>query len=100
DLIEKRKEAVNAKSAVAVSVGPAAGAKKKLSYTEQREFDGLEGRIAEAEERLAAKQRESALPEVVTDHVRVQVVFEELGRMEAEVEALYARWAELEAKVS
>jgi len=39
------------------------------------------------------------LPEVVTDHVRVQVVFEELERLEAEVEALYARWAELDAKV-
>ncbi|MFN8939243.1 MAG: ABC-F family ATP-binding cassette domain-containing protein [Acidobacteriota bacterium] len=98
DLIEKRKEAVKAKSAAAVSTGPA-GAKKKLSYTEQREFDGLEARIAEAEERLAAKQKESGLPEVVTDHVRVQVVFEELERLEAEVEALYARWAELDAKV-
>ncbi|MFN9299697.1 MAG: ATP-binding cassette domain-containing protein, partial [Acidobacteriota bacterium] len=98
DLIEKRKEAVKAKSAAAVSTGPA-GAKKKLSYTEQREFDGLEARIAEAEERLAAKQKESGLPEVVTDHVRVQVVFEELERLEAEVEALSARWAELDAKV-
>jgi ABC transport system ATP-binding/permease protein len=73
--------------------------KKKLSYLEQREWDAMEGQIMEAEESLAAAKADLEDPAVFTDHVKVQ---EATARMEAaqhRVEALYARWAELEAKV-
>lgn len=75
-------------------------ARKKLSYTEQREYDSMEANLAGAEARLVAKQEESERPDVVSDHVRVQQVFAELSVIEQEVDTLYARWAELEAKQS
>jgi ATP-binding cassette subfamily F protein uup len=75
-------------------------ARKKLSYTEQREYDSMEANLAGAEARLVAKQEESERPDVVSDHVRVQQVFAELSVIEREVDTLYARWAELEAKQS
>ena len=75
-------------------------ARKKLSYTEQREYDSMEANLADAEARLVAKQEESERPDVVSDHVRVQQVFAELSVIEQEVDTLYARWAELESKQS
>jgi ABC transport system ATP-binding/permease protein len=96
DLSNKRSPAAKAKPVAATTQ---AAPKKKLSYTEQREYDGLEARMMDAEERLKAKQAEAERPEVVTDHVRVQQVYAELHAIEQEVEQLYARWAELEAKL-
>lgn len=96
DLLERPREAAKPKAVAAVTAAP----RKKLSYTEQREYDGLEAKIADAEARLAAKQEESQRPEVVTDHVRVQAVYGEIEALEREVEGLFARWAELEGKLS
>ncbi len=97
DLLSKRGSAAKPKAAPAPQQSTPTG-KKKLSYTEQREFDQLESRISDAESRLAGKQAESHSPNVVSDHIRVQKVYEELHALEAEVESLYTRWAELEAK--
>jgi ATP-binding cassette subfamily F protein uup len=96
DLSTKRSPAAKAKPA---AVTTQAAPKKKLSYTEQREYDGLETRMLDAEQRLKAKQAEAERPEVATDPVRVQQVYAELYAIEQEVEQLYARWAELEAKL-
>ena len=70
---------------------------KKLSYIEQREFNGMEARILEAEEDLAARQRE--MQEAASDAERVTEAYEKLEASQRRVEDLYARWAELESKV-
>ena len=77
----------------------AAQPKKKLSYLEAREWEQMEGRILEAEETLAAIRAEMHAPEVVSDGPRLQKCYERLQAQEAEVHQLYARWAELEAKL-
>lgn len=76
----------------------AATAKKRLSYMEAREWDRMEAQILAAEEELAARQQEMQLPDVVSDPVRLHEAYNRLKETEAEVERLYARWAELEAK--
>lgn len=78
----------------------ASASKKRLSYLEQREYDGMEERIISAEQRV--KECDGALhaPETVSDPVRLDVCYRDLQRAQAEVEALYARWAELEAKLN
>ncbi len=73
--------------------------KKKLSYLESREWDGMEERILEAEAAVEAANAEMQARDVVSDHERLAVVYEKLKSAEREVEALYARWAELEAKL-
>jgi ATP-binding cassette subfamily F protein uup len=77
---------------------PAGPAKKKLSYQEAREFAAIETRIAEAEQLLIAKHAELDDSTVTSDHVRLEATLAEMAEAQKTVDALYARWAELEAK--
>lgn len=88
-----KKESVEAASA-------APSAKKKLSYLEQREWDGMESQILDAEEELAAAKAALEDPAVFSDHVKVQEATARMDAAQHRVETLFARWAELEAKVS
>lgn len=81
------------------AAAPAQTAKKKLSYLEQREWDGMEERILEAEARLEEAQAVLHAPETVSDAARVEAAYAATEAAQAEVDALYARWAELEAKL-
>ncbi len=74
----------------------ASAAKKKLGYLEQREFDGMEAKIGIAEERLREKQAVLAAPEAASNAARLQELSSEIAGLEAEIEGLYRRWAELE----
>ncbi|MCU0245090.1 MAG: ABC-F family ATP-binding cassette domain-containing protein [Bryobacter sp.] len=73
---------------------PREGKKKKLSYNEQREWETMEQKIADAEAKLAAKQAElgTGAP------AELGRIYEELTAAEAEVTRLYERWSELEDK--
>jgi len=74
------------------------GPKRKLGYLEQREWDRMEANILEAEQELAERHRE--LQAVGSDAKRSMELYEELQRVQRRVDDLYARWAELEAKVA
>jgi ATP-binding cassette subfamily F protein uup len=74
--------------------------RKKLSYIEAREYDGIEERIHEAEQRLAAQQSQMQDPEVARDAARLQQAYESMQAAQQEVDRLYERWAELEAKLA
>ena len=76
----------------------AAPAKKKLTYLETREWEQIEDKVGQAEEILEAKRRQLEAPDVVSDHARLMVAVAELDAAQAEVDRLYARWAELESK--
>jgi ATP-binding cassette subfamily F protein uup len=74
--------------------------KRKLSYLEQREYEQIEQRIAEAEARLAEAQARLQAPETVRDPARLEACWQEVRAAQEEVDRLYARWAELEEKLS
>jgi len=76
---------------------PKESAKKKLSYKDQREYDGLEARIAEAEAALRALNEEAERPDVVVNGPRLVELSQEIATLTASIDALYARWAELES---
>jgi ATP-binding cassette subfamily F protein uup len=78
----------------------AAATKKKLSYLEAREFEGMEKRIAEAEEMLGMKRAALDDPAIASDGPRLMAVGAEVEEAQKAVDALYARWAELEAKLN
>jgi ATP-binding cassette subfamily F protein uup len=80
-----------------VQSSPTASAQKKLSYLEQREFDGMESEILTSEEELEKWQEE--VEAAATDAQRLQDACEKQEMAQARVDELYARWAELEAKV-
>ncbi len=72
---------------------------KRLSYKEKQEWEKMEGAILEAENRLAAAQAGVEDPAVATDPAALQERCNELEKARQAVEKLYARWAELEAKL-
>jgi len=78
----------------------AAGApKKKLGYLDAREWEQMEQKILAAEQSLDAARAAMQAPEVVSDPIALQQRYAEMQAAEAEVEKLYARWAELEGKM-
>jgi ATP-binding cassette subfamily F protein uup len=76
----------------------AATGKKKLSYLEAREFAGIEDRVTAAEEQLARERSVVEDPAVATDAVRLQEALQAMEQAQSQLDDLYARWAELEAK--
>jgi len=69
----------------------------KLSYNLQREYDGMEEAILEAEADLEQKQAQADDPALASDHAKAAKVYEALGASQQRVKDLYARWAELDA---
>jgi ATP-binding cassette subfamily F protein uup len=71
---------------------------RRLGYLEQREWDGMEGAILAAEGALEACRRGAEDPAIASDPAALEERWAALEAARAEVERLYARWAELEAK--
>ena len=71
---------------------------RRLSYLEQREWDGLEAAVLDAEARMAAARRRAEDPSIGTDAGTLQKRLSELADVQAEVDRLYARWAALDEK--
>lgn len=69
----------------------------KLSYMDQREYDGIEKKILIREERLEELQALLADPGTVTDHDLVADYWKEQQEIQTQVEKFYDRWQELDA---
>jgi ATP-binding cassette subfamily F protein uup len=76
------------------------GVRKKLSYMEQREFDTIEQRIADAEKELQVKHDALSDPAIMSDGPRLHAVSMEMEAAQRAIDELYARWAELEGKIA
>jgi ATP-binding cassette subfamily F protein uup len=71
---------------------------RRLGYVEQREWDGMEQAILEAESAVEACRRAADDPAIASDPAALQMRYATLEAAQAEVDRLYGRWAELEAK--
>jgi len=71
---------------------------KRLSYLEQREWDGMEAAVLGAEAAVDACRRAAEDPAIASDPSALQTRYAALEAARAEVDRLYARWAELEAR--
>ena len=70
----------------------------RLSYLEQREFDGMETAVLDAEAKLAEAKARAEDPGIATNAGALQEAFAALSAAQVEVDRLYARWSELEEK--
>ena len=97
---QRQPQSNNVKPAPALSapVDSAAPSRKKLSYLDAREWERMEAEILAAEAALEGRRNQIQAADVVTDPARLQSVYAEMQAAQAQVEKLYARWAELEAK--
>lgn len=83
-----------------VAAAPAAPpARRKLPYLEQREYEGIEARVEQADVRLRIAEQRIQAPEVVTDSQALTAALAELEAAKAEHHAVYERWAELTEKM-
>ena len=71
---------------------------KRLGYLEQREWDGMEAAILEAESALAQCLLAAEDPAIASEPEALQERLTAAETARAGVDRLYARWAELEAK--
>jgi ATP-binding cassette subfamily F protein uup len=71
---------------------------KRLGYLEQRELDAMQAAIVEAETAREMCRRAAEDPGIASDPAGLQARHAALEDARAEVDRLYARWAELEAK--
>ncbi len=81
----------------AVTAAPPAKKKRKLSYNESRELEGMEKSIHNAEERLAQLTAEAESPLHASDAGKLSELYREITAAQSEVERLFNRWQELEA---
>jgi len=73
------------------------GKEKPLTYRERREWESLPGRIEALEQELAGVHLRMADPDFYkSDPEDIRRAVEASQRIPAEIEALYARWGELE----
>jgi ABC transport system ATP-binding/permease protein len=71
---------------------------RRLGYLEQREWDGMEQAITEAEATLVTCRDAAEDPAIASDPAALQARYAALDAARAAVDRLYARWAELDAK--
>jgi len=79
--------------------GESSRAAKKLSYLDAREYATIEDRVGQAELVLQAKREALEDSAIATDAPRLLQAHSELDAAQEVVDALYAKWAELEAKL-
>ncbi len=99
DRSSRRKPAAAAKAEAEPEAVRSKAAPKKLSYLEQREWDVMEARILEAEGELEGFQSALQDPSVSSDGEALQLNYTRMQAAQSKVDELYARWAELEAKI-
>jgi len=90
-------EKPKAEASVASTSAPAQPAKKKLSYKDQRELEQLPGKIETLEAQLAemsAAMSDSAFYQRPAAEITAHG--DRMAKLQAELDAAYARWAELE----
>jgi len=81
------------------SAGPApTPSTKKLTWAEQREWDGMEAVILAAEAQLARCEADASDPAVASRSDELVARCAALAAAQEAVDRFYARWAELDAK--
>ena len=92
---EERERAPSASKKDAAAGGAQSSAKKakKLSYVEQREWDGMEATVLAAEARLEGARARTQDPSIASDARALETRLGELASAQDEADRLYARWA-------
>jgi ABC transport system ATP-binding/permease protein len=71
---------------------------KRLSFKDQREWNGMETAILESEAAAQAIQKEIEDPAIARDPMKLRERCQALAEAQAQVDRLYTRWKELEEK--
>jgi ATP-binding cassette subfamily F protein uup len=72
---------------------------KKLPYKEQKEYNSMAEKITKAEKMVEEVEAKLSDPSIYTDSSKTKVLFAEFEVAKKNVDTLYARWEELDAKL-
>lgn len=72
--------------------------KKKLTYNEQRELEGIPLAIESAEKLVELLQGDLEQEEIATDSTKSLALYSRIAQAQANLERLYLRWEELQRK--
>lgn len=73
---------------------------KKLTYNEKREWEQMEGNIHACEEEIEKLHKLLEQPAIANDPVQLEEICSKLSIEQEKLDALFARWQELELKVN
>jgi ATP-binding cassette subfamily F protein uup len=82
------------------SPAPSVSSKRKPSYLEAREYQSIEQRVHDAEHTLEQKRAALQNPDLTKDGRLLEQAYREVEDAQKTVDAIYARWAELDAKMA
>jgi ATP-binding cassette subfamily F protein uup len=74
--------------------------RRKLSFMEQKEYDGMETRILEAEDRVQACHKKMEDPKILANPAELTKACDDMHHAQQTVADLYKRWEELETKLN
>jgi ATP-binding cassette subfamily F protein uup len=74
--------------------------RRKLTFAEQKEYDGIEKRILEAEAVVQRWHNAMEDPTVMADRQRLTAACDQMHHAQKAVAGLYKRWEELEGKLN
>ncbi len=96
------KTAAPSAASIAQDAANATGSKskQKLTYMDQREWDGMEARVDAADERLTKAETALADPGIASDGKKLQAAMAEQAAAQAALDAVMDRWAELAERVA
>lgn len=100
DVWQEQRKQPKPKAQTEVRQASGAPVKKKPSYLEAREYESIEKRVHEAEEVLEQKRAGLKDPSLTKDGRLLEQAYREVEQAQAAVDAIYARWAELEQKMA
>jgi ATP-binding cassette subfamily F protein uup len=99
DVWQEQRKQPKPKTQTEVRPPLASPTKKKPSYLEAREYESIEQRVHEAEQVLEQKRAALKDPSLARDGRLIEQAYREVEEAQAAVDAIYARWAELEQKM-
>ena len=73
--------------------------RKKLSFNEQREFDGMETKIHTLEVRMQTLTDESQTTDIASNADRLDQITRQMAATQQEIDSLYARWSVLNSQL-
>lgn len=81
------------------TAGKASTAKtSRLSFNEKFELENMEAKILALETEIKSLNQQSALPETLNDHAKLQTVMKKMADIQAQIDRCYERWTILDAK--
>jgi ATP-binding cassette subfamily F protein uup len=96
----EKEQKASAKKEVEKKEAQVPRSKGKLSYLEKKEYEEIEGKMLQLEQKVQELNKSLEQKEIAEDAPRLSAICTEIGLVETQIEQLYLRFADLDKKRS